>query len=295
MIQGESGTGKELVAQAIHDYSERRAQPFLGLNCGAISSELIGSELFGHERGSFTGATRQHRGHFERANGGTLFLDEVTEMPLELQVQLLRVLETGKLRRIGGDQEIDVNVRIVTATNRNPQHAINEGKLREGLYFRLAVFPIHMPALKQREGDVALLANYFLIGLNKDEGSHKQFTGEALEWLQRQPWPGNVRELKNVVQHAFIMAEKDITMDCFPKPQVAAPQPRSGINGGLNITIGSTPIDEAERQLIYATLKHYNGDKPKAAEALGISLKTLYNRLKQYEDENRSPALYSDT
>jgi DNA-binding NtrC family response regulator len=151
-----------------------------------------------------------------------------------------------------------------------------------------------MPSLKEREDDVALLADYFLIQLNREEGSQKRFTGEALEWLQRQQWPGNVRELKNAVQHAFIMAEKEITEDCFPRAQVAASQSANSSHSGLNITIGSTPIDEAERQLIYATLKHYHGDKPKTADALGISLKTLYNRLKQYEDENRTPAMYSD-
>jgi DNA-binding NtrC family response regulator len=288
MIQGNSGAGKELVAQAIHNYSERRDQPFLGLNCGAISAELIGSELFGHERGSFTGATRQHYGHFERANGGTLFLDEITEMPMELQVQLLRVLETGKLMRIGGDEEIDVNVRIITATNRNPQQAISQGYFREDLYFRLAVFPIHMPSLDQREGDIGLLARYFLIQLNQEEGTQKRFTEGALTWLEQQRWPGNVRELKNAVQHAFIMAEEEISEASFPKMQMLTSQTTAASHGGLNITIGSTPIDEAERQLIYATLEHYKGNKPKTAEVLGISLKTLYNRLNQYEKKNFS-------
>jgi DNA-binding NtrC family response regulator len=288
MIHGGSGTGKELVAQAIHTYSERRNQPFLGLNCGAISAELIGSELFGHERGSFTGATRQHFGHFERANGGTLFLDEITEMPLELQVQLLRVLETGKLMRIGGDLEIDVNVRITTATNRAPQQAISLGQFREDLYFRLAVFPIHMPSLDEREGDVRLLASYFLIQLNREEKTHKRFTESALAWLEQQRWPGNVRELKNAVQHAFIMAEEEISENNFPKSKMVSSQKTTAFDGGLNITIGSTPIDEAERQLIYATLEHYKGNKPKTAEVLGISLKTLYNRLNQYEKKNLS-------
>ena len=282
LIRGPSGSGKELVAQAIHARSERYQQPFLSLNCGAVSSELIGSELFGHERGSFTGATRQHRGYFERAKGGTLFLDEITEMPLALQVQLLRVLETDNLTRLGGDQEIAVDARIVAATNRDPQAAIKEGLLREDLYFRLAVFPIQMPTLRERASDIPLLAEYFLSQLNKAEGSKKQFASDTLAFLQQQPWPGNVRELKNAVQRAFILADSELSPADFPTAQTT--EATISVNAdGLKVAVG-TPIDKVERQLIYATLNQYHGDKTKTAEVLGISLKTLYNRLKQYQE-----------
>ncbi|MEZ5582570.1 MAG: sigma-54 dependent transcriptional regulator [Candidatus Competibacteraceae bacterium] len=293
LIRGQSGTGKDLVAQAIHARSNRCDNPFLALNCGAVSSELIGSELFGHERGSFTGANRQHLGYFERANGGTLFLDEITEMPLELQVQLLRVLETGKLMRIGGSQEIAVDVRIVTATNRDPLEAIQEGLFREDLYFRLAVFPIQMPSLNERTGDAGLIANFFLERLNQEEKTTKVFAPDVLPWLENRPWPGNVRELKNAVQRAFILAENEITQAHFAafQPPVSlpeSPQPAEQGNedGNLHLTVGVTSMEEAERQLIFATLAYYEQNKSKAAEALGISLKTLYNRLKQYESEN---------
>ena len=301
LIRGASGTGKELVAQAIHNRSTRNKQPFLSLNCGAVSAELIGSELFGHERGAFTGANRQHRGYFERANGGTLFLDEITEMPLEQQVQLLRVLETGTLTRLGGDQEITIDVRIIAATNRDPKSAINNGHLREDLYFRLAVFPIQMPTLAERDGDVALLAQYFLDYFNNEGSTHKHFAEHTLSWLQQRPWPGNVRELRNAVQRAHILADEAISEEHFPEqastPSATFAAPAADTNipqttnssGQLSFSVGNTAIDEAERQLIYATLAHFKDNKPKTAAALGISLKTLYNRLKQYEEEGRAP------
>ena len=301
LVRGPSGSGKELVAQAIHARSERRQQELLSINCGAVSKELIGSELFGHERGAFTGANRQHRGYFERANGGTLFLDEVTEMPLEQQVQLLRVLETGKFTRVGGDQELAADVRIVAATNRDPAEAIKSGHLREDLYFRLAVFPIQMPSLNERAGDIKLLAEHFLKRLNKENKTSKYFNTATLNWLENRHWQGNVRELRNAVQRAYILADETITQDDFldlsensatPRPQPQPqPQPQpvgDDRTGNLHFAIGQTPINEIERQMIYATLAHYKDNKPKTAEALGISLKTLYNRLKQYEDEGYS-------
>ena len=203
-------------------------------------------------------------------------------MPLALQVQLLRVLETDTLTRLGGDQEIAVNARIVAATNRDPQAAIKEGLLREDLYFRLAVFPIQMPTLRERASDIPLLAEYFLIQLNKAEDSKKQFASGTLAFLQQQPWPGNVRELKNAVQRAFILADSELNPADFPTAQTT--EATISVNAdGLKVALG-TPIDEVERQLIHATLNQYHGDKTKTAEVLGISLKTLYNRLKQYQE-----------
>ena len=202
LITGESGTGKELVAQTLHDLSRRRKCAFIPINCGAISPQLIESEVFGHEKGSFTGAVREHKGYFERANGGTLFLDEITEMPVELQVKLLRVLEEGTFMRIGSDREIEVDVRIIAATNRNPQDAVAEGKLREDLLYRLQVFPLHLPPLRERGGDVILIADEFLRDMNRVENTNKTFTTDAHEILTRWHWPGNVRELRNVVQRA---------------------------------------------------------------------------------------------
>ncbi|HVR95814.1 MAG TPA: sigma-54 dependent transcriptional regulator [Thermoanaerobaculia bacterium] len=276
---GESGTGKDLAAQTLHQLSRRAKMPFLPLNCGAISPTLIESELFGHERGSFTGAARRHKGYFERAHGGTLFLDEITEMPIELQVKLLRVLETGTLVRIGGDQPVEVDVRVIAATNRDPQKAVNDGKLREDLLYRLSVFPIHMPPLRERGEDINLLADYFLGQLNERQGTSKRFSDDSMERLRNHNWPGNVRELKNVVHRAFIMADQEITPRCLPREV-------GGDSGGvrsLHFQVG-TSIEEVERRLIMATLDAYGGNKRKTAEILGVSLKTLYNRLNGYRD-----------
>ena len=217
-IVGESGTGKELIAAALHDLSRRRAQPFVPVNCGAIASGLIQSELFGHERGAFTGAVRGRRGFFEQAAGGTLCLDEITEMPLDLQVSLLRVLETGQVQRLGGEGLTSIDVRLVAATNRDPQAAVTEGKLRHDLYFRLNVFPIHLPPLRERQDDVALLADHFLAELNRAEKTRKRFSTATLDRLREYAWPGNVRELHNVVQRAFIIADAEISPHrCRPR------------------------------------------------------------------------------
>jgi two-component system, NtrC family, response regulator AtoC len=274
---GESGTGKDLAAQTLHHLSRRAKAPFLPLNCGAISPTLIESELFGHERGSFTGAQRRHKGFFERAHGGTLFLDEISEMPIELQVKLLRVLETGTVARIGGDQQVEVDVRVIAATNRDPQKAVAEGKLREDLLYRLQVFPVQMPPLHEREGDMDLLASYFLNQLNERQGTGKRFSAPALERLRGHSWPGNVRELKNVVHRAFIMADEEITPRCLPR-QLG--DDAGGIRS-LHFQVGSS-ISDVEHRLILATLDAYAGNKRKAADVLGVSLKTLYNRLNTY-------------
>jgi len=278
LVIGETGTGKELVAETVHAMSRRRDKPFVPVNCGAIAPGVIESELFGHERGSFTGADRAHRGYFEKANGGTLFLDEIAEMPADLQVKLLRVLETGAVERVGGGEAARVDVRVIAATNRKPEQAVADGRLREDLLYRLDVFPVSLPPLRERGEDVVLLAEDFLATLNKEgDGPAKAFTRAALARLQAHSWPGNVRELRNVVQRAFILAPNDVDVDSLPLGGVS--EDRSGTS--LVVRVG-TPIEEAEKRLILATLEHCAGDKKKAAEMLGISLKTLYNRLNIY-------------
>ena len=285
LIVGESGTGKELVAQTVHDLSRRRKQAFLPVNCGAISPQLIESELFGHEKGSFTGALREHSGYFERASGGTLFLDEITEMPFELQVKLLRVLEQGTYRRVGSERELEADVRIVAATNRVPEEAVAEGKLRADLLYRLQVFPLHLPSLRQRDDDIALLAAHFLDLCNQDEQRDKVFTPEALTQLQAHRWPGNVRELMNVVRRAYIMADEVIDSRHLPPAPSGSRKPGGPL---LTVHLGSS-VAEVERQLIVATLERCGGSKNKAADMLGISLKTLYNRLREYEAGDEAP------
>ena len=272
LITGESGTGKELVAQAIHEHSNRKRRPFLPIDFGAIPENLIESELFGHERGSFTGASQLRRGCFERAAGGTLFLDEITEMPIELQVKLLRVIESGVLVRVGGELPIPVNVRLIAASNRVPKEAVLAGKLREDLYYRLNVFPIVLPPLSQREGDVLLLADEILASLNAAEGTSKRLSAAARVRIVACPWRGNVRELKNELLRAFILSESVLEMDDLSTAQGAPPAKQ---NTGLS-------LEESERELIIATLDRCAGDKKRAAEILGISLKTLYNRLNLY-------------
>jgi two-component system, NtrC family, response regulator AtoC len=284
LITGESGTGKELVAQTLHDLSRRRKQVFLPVNCGAISPQLIESEVFGHEKGSFTGAMREHKGYFERANGGTLFLDEITEMPLELQVKLLRVLETGLFMRVGSDREIETDVRVIAATNRPPEEAVASGKLREDLLYRVRVFPLHLPRLSERGDDIELLANFFLEQFNQAESAAKTLAPAALELLKSYHWPGNVRELKNFLHRAFIMANEIIDVGSLPSE---LGKTRSLTGPVFQVRVGST-VTEVERQLILATLEQCSGTKEKAAVMLGISLKTLYNRLREYESEDGS-------
>jgi two-component system, NtrC family, response regulator AtoC len=277
LITGETGTGKDVVALTIHSLSRRSREPFLPVNCGAISANLIESELFGHERGSFTGADRMHKGYFERAHRGTLFLDEITEMPPELQVRLLRVLETATLTRVGGSEPIKSDVRVLAATSLRVEEAVAARKLREDLFYRLNVFPITLPPLRERGEDVELLAEQCLGELNEASGTGKRFTRACLERLRRHSWPGNVRELKNVVQRAFILAEEDVGVDSLPLG-VTEVVPASSV-----VMRVGTPIAEMERRLILATLDQCEGDKKKAADVLKISLKTLYNRLNEYK------------
>ena len=288
LISGESGTGKDVVAKIIHDLSRRRLGPYVPVNCSSISPTLIESELFGHERGSVTGADRRHKGYFERASRGTLFLDEVTEMPLELQAKLLRVLETGSFVRLGGEEPLSVDVRIVAASNRSVPEAIEKGRLREDLYYRLKVFQLNLPTLRERAEDVPLLAQWFLDEFMNVEGRRKTFSQESLNLLRAYAWPGNVRELRNVVYSAYILSGDTIEAHSLP-PEVRSPVSPGDVkpvvdSDSLTLKVGM-PIAEAERRLIMATLEQCNGNKSKTAELLRVSLKTLYNRLASYRSE----------
>lgn len=279
LLVGESGTGKELIAQTIHQRSHRRQENFIAVNCGAIPPHLIEAAIFGHEKGSFTGAAKQQIGYFEHASHGTLFLDEITEMPADMQVKLLRVLESGRFLRVGGDEEVKVDVRLIAATNRDLDSAVREGSLRSDLMYRLAVFPIQLPPLRERNGDIELLAQHFLQDLNAKHNTNKVISRRSTEVMRSYAWPGNVRELKNIVMRAFILSGDVIALNEFmPEASTHRPAMREGC---LNFFVG-TPLADAQRELIQATLKHFDGNKRMTADALGISLKTLYNRLKEY-------------
>jgi DNA-binding NtrC family response regulator len=282
LLVGESGTGKELVAKVIHQTSKEKERPFVALNCGAVSPNLIEAELFGHERGSFTGAVRTHKGCFERADGGTLFLDEVTEMPLDMQVKLLRVLETNRFCRIGADEETEVRVRVIAATNRDPVEAVASGILRSDLFYRLAVFPLNLPPLRERGVDIRLLANLFLDQLNEEEGMRKTFSKASRRLMDEYSWPGNVRELKNIVHRAFILADRELDIALAVTPIKPAGISQEG--DCVTVQLGSKLAD-AEQRLICATLGHCGGNKTLTAEVLGVSLKTLYNRLNEYQSK----------
>jgi two-component system, NtrC family, response regulator AtoC len=280
LLAGESGTGKELVARTIHQLSDRGRSEFVPMNCSALAPELLESELFGHKKGSFTGATRDHQGYFQRASGGTLFLDEITEMNAGLQAKLLRVLESNEVRPVGGDKDIMVDARIITATNMNPEEAVERGRLREDLYYRLAQFPIQVPTLRERGEDILQLAEHFLKQCNAQTGVEKKFDENVEEALRLHDWPGNVRELRNAILHGHLLAGAIIRIEDLPG-QVSSTSP--GDDDFIRLTVG-TPLAEVERRAILSTLGHYDGDKKKAAEVLGISLKTLYNRLKKYKE-----------
>ena len=287
MLLGESGVGKELVARAIHNASPSSG-PFVAANCGAFSRELIGSELFGHEKGAFTGAVGRKPGLFEQAHGGTLFLDEVTEMPLDMQPNLLRALETSRVVRLGGTQEIPVHCRVISATNRSESQLAEDNCMREDLYFRLAVFPIIIPPLRQRKSDIPLLAKHFLLELNQEVGTAFTLSDNSIDRLIAYDWPGNVRELRHTIHRAFIMSDPQQKSELSLPRQIASPfakdhSDRSGLQ------VGKT-IEETERELITLTLEQLAGDKRKAAQILGISLKTLYNRLNAYESSSLSSA-----
>jgi DNA-binding NtrC family response regulator len=294
LLTGESGSGKELAAQMIHECSTRRGKPFIAINCGAIPAGLIEAELFGYEKGSFTGAVRAHAGVFERARGGTLLLDEVTEMPLEMQTRLLRVLESRKFYRVGASTEYSCDVRVIAATNRCPLTAVQAGQLREDLLYRLAVFPIDMPPLRSRGDDVELLANHFLAELNAQAITQKRLSAHARMTLRQHSWPGNVRELKNCIERAFILGDTVLELAPLIQNGNRVAEPAAGAEHAhapnnvyaadrerLDIRVGSR-IHDMERSLIEATLDYFKGNKRRAADALGCSLKTLYNKLNGY-------------
>jgi DNA-binding NtrC family response regulator len=293
-VVGESGTGKELVARTVHDNSARRRGPFVALNCAAIPESLLESEIFGHEKGAFTGAATRRQGCFELADEGTLFLDEVAEMQPAIQVKFLRVLQEGRFRRLGGTTEVTVDVRIVAATNKDPLKAVQDGHLREDLYYRLNVFTISLPALRDRMEDLDELIETSLPEFNERHQRAVRGVDEAaLAALRGYGWPGNIRELRNVIERAVIMCPGDLIglphMPSPPAPGSVAPAsgaaaaatPPEGDTVEIRIPVGTT-VDEMERRLILHTLQHTGNNKTRAAEILGISLKTLHNKLHKY-------------
>ncbi|MGH8178895.1 MAG: sigma-54 interaction domain-containing protein [Steroidobacter sp.] len=280
LLTGDSGTGKELIAETIHSLSGRAEQPFVAVNCGAIPATLVEAELFGYERGSFTGAIRSQAGYFERAGRGTLFLDEAAEMPLDMQVKLLRALESRGICRVGGDRDIPLHARVIAATNRSLPDAIAHNHLRADLLYRLAVFHLEAPPLRQRGNDVELLARYFLQRLNDVDGARKRLSLDSLRYLHEHCWPGNVRELYNTVQRAFILGDDELDLRGATTygPSMAIAAPAAGevaFRPGMSLAA-------VERVVITETLKCFDGNKTRTAAVLGISLKTLYNRLNEY-------------
>jgi transcriptional regulator with PAS, ATPase and Fis domain len=283
LITGETGSGKEIVARSIHKFSPRAQGPFVAINCSAIPETLMESEIFGHERGAFTGAAERRIGCFELADGGTLLLDEIGEMPAPTQAKLLRVLEDRKVRRLGSKSETPVDVRVLAATNKDPEVAVGNGQLRQDLFFRLNVFHIHLPPLRDHKDDIPLLVEYILRDVNAKHGKHVRGIGaEVMDIFMSHTWPGNIRELRNVLERSTIMCEKElITRSCLPdefgKSQAKGPSDLSTIK----FPVGTT-VDAMERELILQTLNATGNNKTRAADLLGISLKTLHNKLKEY-------------
>jgi DNA-binding NtrC family response regulator len=286
LVVGESGTGKELVAAAIHRASPRRNERFLAINCGAIPPDILESELFGHERGSFTGAIARKIGKFELAHRGTLFLDEISELYPELQVKLLRVLEERQIMRVGGAEVIPVDFRLLAATNRDLERVVAEGKFREDLYYRLKVVTLRIPPLRERPEDVPLLAEHFLALFTEEHGKPpKRLAPEALELLARFPWPGNVRQLKNVIESVVVFHQGDVVEAADLPAEVRDAATVSAAGGRVQSAVGGTrTMEEIERQAILETLARTGGHRAKAADLLGIGLRTLQRKLKEYKD-----------
>ncbi len=283
-ITGESGTGKEVVARSLHNLSPRREKPFVAINCASIPASLMESEIFGHERGAFTGADQRRSGVFELAHGGTLFLDELGEIPIELQAKLLRVLEEGRLRRLGGKVETEVDVRVVCATNRDLRQEIKNGNFREDLFFRLNVFQIALPPLRDRREDIPLLIQHFVEKFNGESGKRvRGVQTDALEVLQGYDWPGNIRELRNAVERAVILCDGELIGPDHLPPDMAGRQPEKA---SFRLPYGLT-LDLVEKEYILGSLERNGGNKARTAEMLGVSEKTLYNKLNRYAAEAR--------
>jgi DNA-binding NtrC family response regulator len=291
LINGESGTGKELIAAAIHEHSPRAKKPFVKLHCAALAESLLESELFGHERGSFTGAVGRREGRFEQADGGTLFLDEIGEISPSIQVKLLRFLQEHEFERVGGNQTVKVDVRVITATNRNLLQRVKDGLFREDLYYRLNVVSIEMPPLRARPSDIPLLASHFLAKYARENGKQVDgFTDEALAQIANYEWPGNVRELENAIERAVVVSRKPrIGVDDFAAA-IATAQKRGD---GMPVIPGAK-MDELERYAILKTLEQTGGSTSRAAEILGISPRTIQYRLQQYSDGKHSNGKHSD-
>jgi DNA-binding NtrC family response regulator len=282
LLTGESGSGKELVARAVHSLSHRSAEPFLAINCAALPENLMESELFGHEKGAFTGALERRTGALELAQGGTLFLDEVAEMPLPMQAKMLRVLEDFQFRRLGGKTDMLADVRVIAATNRMPESAIHEGKLREDLFYRLDIFHIHLPPLRDRVEDIPMITSALLDNLNRKHGTRiTNVDPAALDALKAHRWTGNVRELRNTLERAVILAgEGSLLRDHLDLPAHRSSEAPAALHG-VGIEVGMS-MNAAERVLIEATLRQTRNNKTRAATILGISAKTLHVKLKQY-------------
>ncbi|HUO17386.1 MAG TPA: sigma-54 dependent transcriptional regulator [Verrucomicrobiae bacterium] len=284
LITGASGTGKELVARTIHELSSRKDRPFVAINCAAIPETLMESEIFGHERGAFTGALERRTGCFELAEGGTLLLDEIGEMPVATQAKLLRVLEDRKLRRLGSKVETSVDVRVLAATNKIPDEAVARGELRSDLYYRLNVFNIHMPPLREHKEDIPGLVDRLLAEMSEKHGRKVSAVSEAvLNQLNAYSWPGNVRELRNTIERAVIVCDSSVIETKHLPPGFGQPPLRTSANDPDAVRLGvGTTVEEAEKMLILKTLEATSNNKTRAAEILGISLKTLHNKLKEY-------------
>jgi DNA-binding NtrC family response regulator len=289
LIVGENGTGKELIANAIHSLSKRAKGAFIKVNCAAIPKDLIESELFGYKKGAFTGAVSDKEGLFEMAEGGSLLLDEIAEMPAYLQTKLLRVLQEREYRPVGSDRVVRVDFRLICATNVDVEAALRENRIREDLYFRINTIMFKVSPLRERTEDIPLIAEHFLDQISQREGEVKHFAPEALARLAAHAWPGNVRELRNIVYRAYVMANGPTIVDeCLPP----SAQPPAAVSSGapaITVRVGTT-LAEIERQVTLATLQHLGRHKEKTAATLGISLKTLYNRLKEYSSGEDDPA-----
>ncbi len=283
LIVGESGSGKELIANAIHQHSPRAGRRFVALNCGAIPGEILEAELFGHERGAFTGAHQRRIGKIEAADGGTLLLDEISELSADLQVKLLRVLEERRITRVGGNEEIPVDFRLLAATNRNLEEEVERGRFRRDLYYRLKVVTVELPPLRQRAEDIPLLVNHFIALFNDRLGRHvRRVTPEALATLKRHPWPGNVRELRNVVENMVLFAAgEEVGIEDLPE-EYRTFDPRAGKREESATEWTPRPMDEVEREAILRTLAYTGGHRARAAQLLGIGLRTLQRKLKEY-------------